>query len=87
MQPEVFVVKHTADVRIIEYTLLGSLNRIAFFLNNFFEDIDLCCRSIFLVINEQKNNLSIGSVNRTVSRLCFLFFASYLCADFISAYK
>ena len=28
-----------------------------------------------------------GSVNRTVSRLCFLFFASYLCADFISAYK
>ena len=33
MQPEVFVVKHTADVRIIEYTLLGSLNRIAFFLN------------------------------------------------------
>lgn len=51
MQPEVFVVKHTADVRIIEYTLLGSLNRIAFFLNNFFEDIDLCCRSIFLVIN------------------------------------
>lgn len=24
MQPEVFVVKHTADVRIIEYTLLGS---------------------------------------------------------------
>ena len=29
----------------------------------------------------------IGSVNRTVSRLCFLFFASYLCADFISAYK
>lgn len=51
MQPEVFVVKHTANVRIIEYTLLGSLNRIAFFLNNFFEDIDLCCRSIFLVIN------------------------------------
>ena len=29
----------------------------------------------------------LGSVNRTVSRLCFLFFASYLCADFISAYK
>ena len=28
-----------------------------------------------------------GSVNRTVSRLCFLFFPSYLCADFISAYK
>ena len=28
-----------------------------------------------------------GSVNRTVSRLCFLFFASYLCADFISAHK
>ena len=28
-----------------------------------------------------------GSVNWTVSRLCFLFFASYLCADFISAYK
>ena len=51
MQPEVFVVKHTANVRIIEYTLLGSLNRIALFLNNFFEDIDLCCRSIFLVIN------------------------------------
>lgn len=24
MQPEVFVVKHTANVRIIEYTLLGS---------------------------------------------------------------
>ncbi|WP_302397895.1 hypothetical protein, partial [Leyella stercorea] len=24
---------------------------------------------------------TIGSVNRTVSRLCFLFFASYLCAD------
>ena len=31
--------------------------------------------------------LSTGSVNRTVSRLCFLFFPSYLCADFISAYK
>lgn len=30
---------------------------------------------------------SLGSVNRTVSRLCFLFFASYLCADFISAHK
>ena len=30
---------------------------------------------------------AMGSVNRTVSRLCFLFFASYLCADFISAYK
>ena len=29
----------------------------------------------------------LGSVNRTVSRLCFLFFASYLCADFISAHK
>ena len=68
MQPEVFVVKHTADVRIIEYTLLGSLNRIAFFLNNFFEDIDLCCRSIFLVINEQKNNLSIHFMcNKIVS--------------------
>ena len=31
--------------------------------------------------------LAEGSVHRTVSRLCFLFFASYLCADFISAYK
>ena len=68
MQPEVFVVKHTANVRVIEYTLLGSLNRIAFFLNNFFEDIDLCCRSIFLVINEQKNNLSIHFMcNKIVS--------------------
>ena len=39
----------------------------------------------------QKNTYAFGyiygSVNRTVSRLCFLFFASYLCADFISAYK
>ena len=29
----------------------------------------------------------IGSVNRTVSRLCFLFFPSYLYADMKSAYK
>lgn len=36
---------------------------------------------------KQWNITTKGSVNRTVSRLCFLFFASYLCADFISAYK
>ena len=37
--------------------------------------------------NVKVSGILFGSVNRTVSRLCFLFFASYLCADFISAYK
>ena len=36
---------HLAVIGFIsdKYTLLGSFYRIAFFLNNFFEDIDLCC--------------------------------------------
>lgn len=44
--------------------------------------------AVGLNLVEAKDALSWGgSVNRTVSRLCFLFFASYLCADFISAHK
>ena len=42
---------------------------------------------ILLDARKEAKITQTGSVNRTVSRLCFLFFASYLCADFISAYK
>ena len=56
-----------------------------------FDDFDITLRNndnkTIIASGRAKIGDYIGSVNRTVSRLCFLFFASYLCADFISAYK
>lgn len=44
---------------INKYSCIDLFNRKAFFLNYFFKDIDLCSRSVFFVINEQKDNVSI----------------------------
>lgn len=42
-----------------KYSCIDLFNRKTFFLNYFFKDIDLCSRSVFFVINEQKDNVSI----------------------------
>lgn len=44
---------------INKYSCIDLFNRKAFFLNYFFKGIDLCSRSVFIVINEQKDNVSV----------------------------
>lgn len=47
------------SIVINKYSCMDLFNRKAFFLNYFFKDIDLCSRSVFFVINEQKDNVSV----------------------------